>query len=163
MTNLNSQMDEFFNGFRSEISISTDGKGSITKNGLCVLLGISRSSFSAPKLSAKLVQKLTVLGFECAPFFPSGHIPDLAVACIVKYYAYSANTESANAVALDEAFSAIGIRAWFQDVTGYSQPIQKTPEQAFEELVDMARLMGKVTLYASDKPGQAHTEPLLTP
>lgn len=43
MTTLNNQLLEVMDGIRSEISVHTDGKASITKRGLARLLGISRS------------------------------------------------------------------------------------------------------------------------
>lgn len=62
MTNLNSQMVEVLQGIRNEISVDKDGKGSITKNGLANLLGISRSLFNGDRMAKKLAEKLDAKG-----------------------------------------------------------------------------------------------------
>lgn len=63
MTNMSSQMGEGLKGIHSEITVDSEGKGSITKHVLCVFLGISRSSFSVRQASKKLPESLTLLGF----------------------------------------------------------------------------------------------------
>ena len=149
-------MWEVFGGIHSEITVDIEGKGSITKNGLCVLLGISRSSFRVDRPTQKLVESLTLQGFNYDDFFTGKPIPDIAVACIIEYYAFDANQTSDNAKTLFRAFSAIGIRTWFQDVTGYQKP---SPQTELERAKLAYEYMGKmiaVMEYASDKPGQQH-------
>jgi hypothetical protein len=108
-----------------DITVNTNGQGFITRNGLCVLLGISRSTFSVSRFPKKLSQMLTVKGFEDVSRDFENGIPDIAVSVIVKYFAYHAQKISENAVLLDDAFSAIGIRTWFQQVAGYTKPVEQ--------------------------------------
>ena len=152
--NLNSQMTEVLQGIRSEISVDTEGKGSITKNGLCVLLGISRSALSRSEFSKKLAEKLTPLGFERARFFDEDYVSDVLVSGIIEYYSFDANQISENAKTLFRAFAAVGVRAWFQDVAGYEKP---KPQTELERAKQAHEYMGKmiaVMEYAADKPGQ---------
>ena len=153
MTDMNSQMVEVLKGIHSEITVDIEGKGSITKNGLCVLLGISRSSLSVRQMSQKLAESLTQLGFSNVGNDFDGGIPDIAAQCIIEYYAFDAKQTSDNAKTIFRTFAAIGIRTWFQDVTGYqkSAPISQ-PEQfrlAAKALLDMAVIMEDT----ENKPG----------
>lgn len=120
----------------SEITVNTNGQGFITKNGLCVLLGISRSALRVVNMASKLTESLAAIGFEGEVLFENG-VPDIAVACIVKHFALYAKVKSEVALQLLDAFTAIGVRAWFQDITGYSaQPVAKLPTMS-----DLARMI----------------------
>ena len=44
--------------------VDKDGKGSITKNGLANLLGISRSLLDVREMYKKLAESITELGFD---------------------------------------------------------------------------------------------------
>lgn len=153
MATLNSQLTEVLQGIRSEIKVDTEGKGTISSNGLALLLGISHSLLNCDRQPKKLAEMLTELGFDdCDREFKNG-IPDIAVACIIKYYALYAQRTSNNAKVLLDAFSAVGIRAWFQDVTGFEKPKPlsklegyKEAQKAMEELITLME-------YASNKPG----------
>ena len=151
---LNSQMVEVLQGIRSEISVDKEGKGSITRNGLCVLLGISRSNFSVQQISKKLVERLTELGFEDVQQMFENGIPDIAVECIISYYAMDAQRTSKKAKTLYRAFAAIGVRAWFQDVTGYEKPKPQTELERAKQAYEYMGKMIAVMEYAADKPGQ---------
>ena len=154
MTNLNSQMVEVLKGIRSEISVDKEGKGSITRNGLCVLLGISRSNFSVQQMSKKLIERLTELGFgDVQQMFEKG-IPDVAVECIISYYAMDAQRTSEKAKVLYRAFAAVGVRAWFQDVVGYEKPKPQTELERAKQAYEYMGKMIAVMEYAADKPGQ---------
>ena len=150
---LNSQMTEVLLGIRSEIKIDSEGKGNITSHGLSLLLGISHSLLNCDRQPKKLAEMLTELGFnDCDREFKNG-IPDVAVACIIKYYALYAQRTTENAKILLDAFSAIGIRSWFQDLVGYEKPKPlsklegyKEAQKAMEELITLME-------YASNKPG----------
>jgi len=72
-------MVEVLKGIRSEISVDKEGKGSITKYGLCQLLGISRSNLDVQQMSKKLVEMLTELGFEDDRRTFENGVPDIAV------------------------------------------------------------------------------------
>lgn len=101
----------------------------------------------------KLAEMLTELGFsDCDREFKNG-IPDVAVACIIKYYALYAQRTTENAKILLDAFSAIGIRSWFQDLVGLEKPKPlsklegyKEAQKAMEELITLME-------YAANKPG----------
>jgi hypothetical protein len=153
MTTLNSQMTEVLQGIRSEIKVDTEGKGSITRNGLCILLGISRSSLYAREIPLKLAEDLATLGFKDARESFENGIPDIAVACIIKYYALYAKNTSDNAKILLDAFSAIGIRAWFQDVVGFEKPKPLTKLEGYKEAQKAMEELITLMEYASNKPG----------
>jgi hypothetical protein len=151
---MNAQLTEVLTGIRSEITVDVEGKGSITRNGLCVLLGISRSSFRVDRPTKKLAESLSQAGFAYDDIFTGDVIPDMAVGCIIEYYAFDANQTSDVARTLFRAFSAIGIRAWFQDVTGYQQTKPQTELERAKLAYEYMGKMIAVMEYASDKPGQ---------
>lgn len=154
ISNLSSQMVEVLQGIRSEITVDKEGEGSITRNGLCVLLGISRSNFSVQQTSKKLVERLTELGFEDVQQMFEKGIPDIAVECIISYYAMDAQRTSEKAKTLYRAFAAVGVRAWFQDVTGYEKPKPQTELERAKQAYEYMGKMISVMEYAADKPGQ---------
>lgn len=154
MSSLNSQMVEVISGIRSEIKVDTEGKGSITKNGLCVLLGVSRNVLDDREMSKKLAQSLATLGFNNVRENFQNGIPDLAVACIIEYYAFDSRIKPINAQVLYRAFAAVGVRAWFQDVAGYEKPKPRTELERAKEAYEYMGKMIAVMEYASDKPGQ---------
>jgi len=153
-SNLNSQMVEVLKGIRSEISVDKEGKGSITKYGLCQLLGISRSNLDVQQMSKKLVEMLTELGFEDDRRTFENGVPDIAVECIISYYAMDAQRTSEKAKTLYRAFAAIGVRAWFQDVVGFEKPSPMTELERARQAYDYMGKMIAVMEYAADKPGQ---------
>lgn len=152
--NLNSQMVEVLQGIRSEITVDREGRGSITRNGLCVLPGISRSNFSVQQVSKKLVERLTELGFQDVQQMFENGIPDIAVECIISYYAMDAQRTSEKAKTLYRAFAAVGVRAWFQDVTGYEKSKPQTELERAKQAYEYMGKMIAVMEYAADKPGQ---------
>lgn len=154
MTNLNSQVVETLQGIRSEITVDKEGKGSITKSGLCVLLNISRSLLTRSEFSKKLAEKLTPLGFERDRFFNEEYVPDILVSGVIEYYAFDANQISENARTLFRAFAAVGVRAWFQEVTGYEKPKPQTELERAKQAYEYMGKMIAVMEYAADKPGQ---------
>jgi len=152
--NLSSQMTEVLQGIRSEITVDKEGKASITKKGLAELLGISRSVLSVDRMAKKLAETLTAKGFLGVDRKLSNGIPDVAVQCIIEYYAFDAQDKSEVALTLFRAFAAVGIRAWFQEVSGYEKP---KPQTELERAKQAHEYMGKmiaVMEYAADKPGQ---------
>ena len=153
-SNLNSQMIEVLQGIRSEITVDKEGKGSITKNGLVNLLGISRSLLDVREMSKKLAESLTELGFnDVRRKFENG-VPDIAVECIIGYYALDAQKTSEVAKTLYRAFAAVGVRAWFQEVTGYEKPKPQTELERAKQAYEYMGKMIAVMEYAADKPGQ---------
>ena len=153
MTTLNSQMTGVLRGIRSEINVDTDGKGSITKYGLAKLLGISKDNLIGDRISKKLAEMLTELGFGLGEREFKDGIPDVAVACIIKYYALYAQRTTENAKILLDAFSAVGIRAWFQDVVGFEKPKPLTKLEGYKEAQKAMEELIILMEYASNKPG----------
>lgn len=147
-------MVEVLQGIRSEITVDHDGKGSITKYGLANLLGISRSVLNGDRMAKKLAERLDAKGlFDGDRDFKSG-VPDVAVECIIDYYAFDAQNKSEKALTLYKAFAAVGIRAWFQDVVGYEKPKPQTELERAKQAYEYMGKMISVMEYAADKPGQ---------
>ena len=94
MTSLSSQMVEVLQGIRSEITVDKDGKGSITRYGLCQLLSIRADNLIVERMSKKLAEMLTELGFGLVEREFKNGIPDVAVECIISYYAMDAQKTS---------------------------------------------------------------------
>jgi hypothetical protein len=117
---------------KSEIKVDSQGRGFASIRATARLAGVQPSSLvrafdsvalEPSKLSAMLAER----GFERVALgsFSETGIPDTAVAIIVKYYACHAGrycNETAQ-LALD-AFLAIGVRSWMQDVAGYTNSTQ---------------------------------------
>lgn len=153
MTDLNAQMVEVLSGIRSEIKVDAEGKGSITKYGLATILGISHSILNRDRIPKKLAENITAKGFDDRDREFKNGIPDIAVQCIVRYYAYQAQRTSEMAEVLSEAFETIGIRAWFQDVTGFTKPKPTTQMEQMEIAIKAMTDMVAIMKYTSNKPG----------
>jgi hypothetical protein len=116
---------------KQEIEVDASGRGKASIRATARLAnvndaGLLRSLKTAADISrSKLVEKLVRKGFDPADIFrwSESGIPDLAVAAIIHYYAYEAGkrcTEQARLAC--EAFESIGVRAWIQDITGWTKP-----------------------------------------
>jgi hypothetical protein len=115
---------------KSEIKVDSQGRGFASIRATARLAGVDFGTLAThlkcgenpSKLYTLLVQK----GFqelEGVGLFENG-IPDIAIAAILEYYALHAGkrcTEQARLVL--STFAAVGIRAWVQDVTGYTQAV----------------------------------------
>ena len=153
MTNLNSQLTEVLQGIRSEIKVDTEGKASITKYGLAKLIGVSKDNLIGDRIAKKLAEMLTELGFELGDRMFENGVPDVAVACIIKYYALYAQRTTENAKILLDAFSAVGIRVWFQEMVGFEKPKPLTKLEGYKEAQKAMTELITLMEYASDKPG----------
>lgn len=153
MTTLNSQMAEVLSGIRNEVSVDTDGKASITKKGLAELLGISRSVLGVDRMAKKLTETLTAKGFLGDDRSLSNGIPDVAVQCIIEYYAFDAQDKSEVALTLFRAFAAVGIRSWFQDLVGFEKPKPLSKLEGYREAQKAMEELITLMEYASNKPG----------
>lgn len=153
MTNLNSQLTEVLQGIRSEIKVDTDGKASITKYGITKLIGVSKDNLIGDRMAKKLAEMLTELGFELGDREFENGIPDIAVACIIKYYALYAQRTTENAKILLDAFSAVGIRTWFQEMVGYEKPKPISKLEGYKEAQKAMTELITLMEYASNKPG----------
>lgn len=153
MTNLNSQLAEVLQGIRSEIKVDTEGKASITKYGLAKLIGVSKDNLIGDRIAKKLAEMLTELGFELGDRMFENGVPDVAVAGIIKYYALYAQRTTENAKILLDAFSAVGIRAWFQEMVGFEKPKPLTKLEGYKEAQKAMEELITLMEYASNKPG----------
>ena len=153
MTNLNSQLTEVLQGISSDIKVDTDGKASISKKGLAELLGISRSVLGVDRVAKKLAETLTAKGFLGDDRSLSNGIPDLAVQCIIEYYAFDAQDKSEVALTLFRAFASVGIRTWFQEMVGYEKPKPVSKLEGYKEAQKAMTELITLMEYASNKPG----------
>lgn len=131
MTNLSTIVEQI----KSEIVVDHEGKGRASIRAVARLVGVDHKSLRVTFLSGELEpSKLSLMlverGFDSGEQkdFSKTGIPDIAIAVIAKYYAYKAGrycTEQAQLV--DEAFTAMGVRVWMQQVTGWKPDlIQRT-------------------------------------
>jgi hypothetical protein len=117
---------------KAEITVDSNGKGKASIRATARLAGVSdmalRKSFdvSANLKPGKLAKMLTEQGFDMRTFSDEG-IPDIAVAFIVKYYAYLAGERCTDlAKQVDMSFTGIGVRSWMQDVAGYRKQSEQS-------------------------------------
>ena len=104
-------------------------------------------------MAKKLAEMLTELGFELGDREFENGIPDIAVACIIKYYALYAQRTTENAKILLDAFSAVGIRTWFQEMVGYEKPKPISKLEGYKEAQKAMTELITLMEYASNKPG----------
>lgn len=127
---------------KSEFSIDSTGKATISIRGAARLLGIAESSLreGARNNDSKLAQSLTGKGFEGARFASDG-IPDTAFSIIALYYAYKAGRHcTAQAEAICEVFEGIGVRTWIQEQLKWTPtlptPIVQTQSVSVDNKID---------------------------
>ncbi len=118
-------LEQIQDEIKSEVKVDKNGIGVATISGTARLVDVSKQglskTFASDNISgSKLLQMLVMYGFEPSTFAEKG-VPDLAVAIIAKYYAYFAGARCTElAKRADLAFSGIGVRAWFQELVGWS-------------------------------------------
>jgi hypothetical protein len=134
---------------RTEIKVDElTGKGTASIRGTARLADVNDSTLvrafkGAAIKPGKLAEILIQQGFDVLSFAEKG-IPDIAVAFIVKYYAYLAGERCTDlAKQIDMAFTGIGVRAWMQDVVGYKKPT--------EEKIDFEAFLIKQLPYEAKK------------
>lgn len=125
---------------KSEFSIDSTGKATISIRGAARLLGIHKSNLDGGNFPQKLTQTLTVKGFQVATFASDG-IPDSAFALIAEYYALDAGKwTNAQAKAVYRAFAAIGVRTWIQEQLKWTPtlptPIVQTQSVTVDNKID---------------------------
>lgn len=92
----------------------------------------SQQGFWGAQQKLGLNELLTQQGFNPTTFSKEG-VPDVAVALIVKYYAYFAGVNcNDRSRQMDFVFGSIGSRVWMQDLTGWT----KTGHQAKASLAE---------------------------
>jgi hypothetical protein len=122
---------------KSEIKVDETGKGTASIRATARLCDVSHTTlnkaFDGGNLNpGKLAGMLIQQGFNPETFLESG-VPDLAVAVVVKYYAYSEYsgarcTEQARLV--DLAFSGVGARSWMREIAGWQPPSISIPQSS---------------------------------
>ena len=117
---------------RNEFRIGADGKAFVSIRGAARIADINDKTLGDSLKTAaginpsKLAQTLTDKGFEPAGFFVSG-IPDVALAIILKYYAFKANRTTEQAERFYDAMSAVGIRTWMQQQLNWNPISSQAP------------------------------------
>ena len=132
------EIAEIIEQMKQEIQIDANGQGKASVRAAARLAnvndaGLLRSLKTAADISrSKLVERLIYKGFEGAEIlsWSESGIPDVAVATILHYYGYEAGKRCTTQARLAcEAFESIGVRAWMQDIMGWTKPATQLQEQ----------------------------------
>jgi hypothetical protein len=124
---------------KEEIEVDSNGNGKASIRATARLVDVQDSSLRRAFLSAALspsalAKNVMEQGFDSAALesWSEGGIPDIGLAAILEYYAYDAGRYCKKQARLVcKAFNRIGIRAWMQDIKGWSKPNQHNqPEQS---------------------------------
>ncbi|WP_193199946.1 hypothetical protein [Nostoc sp. MG11] len=116
---------------KQEISVDASGRGKASIRATARLAGVDATGLvrslktAVDNSGSKLVEKLIRKGFEGVEIldWSQSGIPDVAVAAILHYYGYEAGKRcSLQAKLACEAFESAGVRAWMQDITGWTKP-----------------------------------------
>ncbi|MEG4149394.1 hypothetical protein [Microcoleus sp. Pol12B5] len=117
---------------RNEFRIGADGKAFVSIRGAARIADINDKTLGDSLKTAaginpsKLAQSLTDSGFEPAGFSETG-IPDIALAIVLKYYAYKAKRTTEQAEQFYDAMSAVGIRTWIQQQLNWNPISSQAP------------------------------------
>ncbi|ABA25033.1 hypothetical protein Ava_B0323 (plasmid) [Trichormus variabilis ATCC 29413] len=123
---------------KQEITVDSNGQGKASIRATARLADVNDAGLlrslktAADNSGSKLVEKLIRKGFGGADIlsWSQSGIPDIAVAAILHYYGYEAGKRCSQQAKLAcEAFESIGVRAWMQDIMGWT----KTPTQQSEQ------------------------------
>ena len=123
---------------KQEITVDSNGQGRATIRATARLADVNDAGLlrslktAADNSGSKLVEKLVHKGFEGADIlgWSQSGIPDVAVAAILHYYGYEAGKRCSEQARLAcEAFESIGVRAWMQDIMGWTKPATQPQEQ----------------------------------
>ncbi|MBD2683264.1 MULTISPECIES: hypothetical protein [Nostoc] len=122
---------------KQEITVDASGQGKASMKATARLAGVSDKAIGKALESANLEpSKLAVMlmeqGFDAANLkeWKTNGIPDIAIAIILDYYGYEAGrycTKQAKLIC--RAFKTIGVRAWMQDIMGWTKPTTQPPQQ----------------------------------
>ncbi|WP_414572660.1 hypothetical protein [Nostoc sp. CCY 9925] len=122
---------------KQEITVDSNGHGKASIRATARLAGVSavavlKTLDSVNQEPSKLAQVLMESGFDAVNLnqWRTNGIPDIAIAIILDYYAYEAArycTKQAKLIC--RAFKTIGVRAWMQDIMGWTKPTTQQPEQ----------------------------------
>ena len=123
---------------KQEITVDSNGQGKASLRATARLAGVDAAGlFRSLKTAvdnsrSKMVEKLARKGFEGVDIlgWSQSGIPDIAVATILHYYGYEAGKRcSLQARLACQAFESIGVRAWMQDIMGWTKPATQPQEQ----------------------------------
>ncbi|QLE45731.1 hypothetical protein FD723_36365 (plasmid) [Nostoc sp. C052] len=121
---------------KQEITIDSNGHGKATIRATARLADVQDSSLRRALLSAALepsalAQSLIQQGFSPAALETWNQgIPDMGVAAVIEYYAFDAGRYCKQQARLVcKAFNRIGVRAWMQDIMGWTKPATQPQEQ----------------------------------
>ena len=123
---MSTNLTQALESIKSEIRINSEGIGFVSIRGAARLAGVKHNTltehFSSGRiLGSKLTETLTNKGFNVGVFGTQG-IPDMALACILEYYAFDAGKRCTETAEMSfRAFAAIGIRSWIQRSMGYEK------------------------------------------
>lgn len=133
---------------KQEIQIDSEGKGKASIRAVARLVDVEHSSIlrmldSGVLNPTKLAEVLVEQGFEGGVLstWKTNGIPDIAIATIAHYYAYEAGRYcTSQAKLVCKAFTAIGVRAWMQQVAGWSNSHTSKPSSLPPSPQDIADL-----------------------
>ena len=123
---------------KQEITVDSNGQGKASIRATARLADVNDAGLlrslktAADNSGSKLVEKFIRKGFEGADIlgWSQSGIPDLAVAAILHYYGFEAGKRCTQQARLAcEAFESIGVRAWMQDIMGWTKPATQPQEQ----------------------------------
>ncbi|WP_392476480.1 hypothetical protein [Nostoc sp. C110] len=121
---------------KQEITIDSNGHGKASIRATARLADVQDSSLRRALLSAALqpsalAQSLIQQGFSLAALETWNQgIPDMGVAAVIEYYAFDAGRYCKQQARLVcKAFNRIGVRAWMQDILGWTKPATQPQEQ----------------------------------
>ncbi|MBD2537140.1 hypothetical protein H6G97_51335 [Nostoc flagelliforme FACHB-838] len=132
------EVAQIIDQIKQEITVDASGHGKASIRATARLAnidatGLVRSLKTAVDNSrSKLAEKLIRKGFEAVEIlgWSQSGIPDVAVAAILHYYGYEAGRRCNEQASLAcEAFESIGVRAWMQDIMGWTKPATQPQEQ----------------------------------
>ncbi len=131
------EVSQIIEQIKQEITVDASGQGKASMKATARLAGVSDKAIGKALESANLEpSKLAVMlmeqGFDAANLteWRTNGIPDIAIAIILDYYGYEAGrycTKQAKLIC--RAFKTIGVRAWMQDIMGWTKPATQPQEQ----------------------------------
>ncbi|WP_375514646.1 hypothetical protein [uncultured Nostoc sp.] len=132
------EVAQIIDQIKQEITVDSNGQGKASIRATARLADVNDAGLlrslktAADNSGSKLVEKLVRKGFEGADIlgWSQSGIPDLAVAAILHYYGFEAGKRCTQQAKLAcEAFESIGVRAWMQDILGWTKPATQPQEQ----------------------------------
>jgi hypothetical protein len=130
------EVAQIIDQIKQEITVDSNGQGKASIRATARLADVQDSSLRRALLSAALepsalAQSLIQQGFSPAALETWNQgIPDMGVAAVIEYYAFDAGRYCKQQARLVcKAFNRIGVRAWMQDIMGWTKPATQPQEQ----------------------------------